>query len=99
VRSFTPCRDIGMSHTDVMRTSVDVPDHLLALARARAAAERTTLREILIASLGQYLLGGPAAKAGDSAVTPWQVPVSPHAAGGMFANIDPTDSSALLELE
>ncbi len=82
-----------------MRTSVDIPDHLLALARARAAAERTTLREVLIASLGQYLLGGPAAKAGDSGVTVWQVPVSSHAVGGMFADIDPTDSSVLLELE
>lgn len=79
-----------------MRTSVDVPDHLLALARARATAERTTLREVLIASLSRYLLEDPAPTAETGA--PWQVPVIPST-GGMFPHIDPTDSSALLEIE
>lgn len=86
-----------MWHIATMRTSVDVPDHLLALARARATAERTTLREVLIASLSRYLLDEPQPAA--AANTPWQVPVFRDAKGGMFPHINPTDSSVLLEIE
>lgn len=80
-----------------MRTSVDVPDHLLALARSRALAEHTTLREVLIASLSRYLLDEPQppTPTGD---TPYQFPVL-KGSGGMHPDIDPTDSSALWELE
>lgn len=79
-----------------MRTSVDVPDHLLALARARAQSEHTTLREVLIASLSRYLLDEPTPTRQPGAV--WQVPVI-KSSGGMYPGIDPTDSSALLEIE
>jgi hypothetical protein len=79
-----------------MRTSIDIPDHLLALARKRAEAGHTTLREVLLASLSRYLLEAQPAPVADG---PFLVPVLSGASGGMLPGVDPTDTSALLEIE
>ncbi len=76
-----------------MRTTLELPDHLFVLAKQRAAAEHTSLREIMAEALAQYLQPGP--------VVPGKrflVPVLPGG-GGMLPGIDPTDTSALLEIE
>jgi len=40
-----------------MKTTVDIPDRLFKLLRVRAAAEQTTMRELLAAALQQFLGG------------------------------------------
>jgi hypothetical protein len=76
-----------------MRTTMDLPDHLMVLAKQRAAAEHTSLREVLAEALARYLQAGPVAPAR------FQVPVDRQARGGLLPGIDPCDSSALLEIE
>jgi hypothetical protein len=76
-----------------MRTTLDLPDHLLVIAKQRAAAEHTSLRDIIAEALAQFL--NPVAV---PASTRFCVPVLPAAAGGMLPGIDPTDSSTLLDL-
>lgn len=41
-----------------MKTTIDVPEKLLHRAKVAAAQRRTTLRELVLAGLGQ-VLGGP----------------------------------------
>ena len=77
----------------IMRTSMDIPDHLLALARERAEHEHGTLRDVVTEALGRFLLAGPISPA---VPTPFHLPV-PSGRGGLCAAIDPTDSSRLLE--
>jgi hypothetical protein len=78
-----------------MRTTMDLPDHLMILAKQRAAAEQTSLREVMAEALAQYLRPTPVIGAG----TRFLVPVDRKSKGGMLPGIDPTDSSALLEIE
>lgn len=77
-----------------MRTTLDLPDHLMVVAKQKAAADHTSLREVVAEALARYLLATPA----DPAPTPWRFPTLPGK-GGMFPGIDPTDTSALLEIE
>ncbi len=76
-----------------MRTTMDLPDHLLVLAKQRAAAEHTSLRDVMAEALARYLNATPATR-----TTRFLVPVLPGL-GGMLPGIDPTDTSALLEIE
>ena len=78
-----------------MRTTMDLPDHLMILAKQRAAADRTSLREIMAEALAQYLQRS----ATPVAQQRFLVPVMPSTGGGMLPGIDPCDSSALLEIE
>jgi hypothetical protein len=78
-----------------MRTTMDLPDHLMILAKQRAAAEQTSLREVMAEALAQYLR--PTSQT--SAPGRFLVPVMPSSGGGMLPGIDPCDSSALLEIE
>ena len=52
-----------------MRTTVDLPEALLRLARRRAGAARTTLSEIVVAALQAFLTTGGARES----ETPYQV--------------------------
>lgn len=77
-----------------MRTTLDLPDHLMVVAKQKAAADHTSLREVVAEALARYLLSGSEAQAAQ----PFRVPVLPGR-GGMHPGIDPCDSSALLEIE
>jgi hypothetical protein len=48
-----------MRHIPIMRTTVDLADHLLIRAKKLAAAERTTLTAVLEDSLRLYLASLP----------------------------------------
>lgn len=78
-----------------MRTSFDLPDHLLALARQRALAEGTSVRALVEQGLRQVLFDQPARASEPSA--PYEVP-KVRGSGGMAAGIEPTDSSQLLDI-
>ena len=76
-----------------MRTTMELPDHLMVLAKQRAAVDHTSLREVMAEALARYLQTGPLTP------TRFVVPIDAHARGGMLPGIDPCDSSALLEIE
>lgn len=76
-----------------MRTTMDLPDHLMVLAKQRAAAEHTSLREVMAEALARYLQSASASP------SRFMVPVDLQSRGGLLPGIDPVDSSALLEIE
>lgn len=73
-----------------MRTTVDLPDDLLARARLRAAEERTTLTGLLADGLRLMLADRPERR------SPRPLPLS-TAGGGMHPSIDATSNAALLD--
>ena len=77
-----------------MRTTMDLPDHLLILAKQRAAVDQTSLREVMAEALAQYLQ--PTSR--PTTPSRFLVPVM-SGSGGMQPGINPCDSSALLEIE
>jgi len=57
-----------------MKTTVELPDHLLSTLHAMAARERTTFRALLVAAVQQFLgsrsgRGGPRFRLRDCAVS------------------------------
>ena len=84
-----------MRHSYDMRTSFDISDHLLELARHRAIVQHTSLKALVEEGLRRVLLD-----AGSRVQEPgvvYTVPVV-SGSGGLAAGLDPTDSSQLLEL-
>jgi hypothetical protein len=74
-----------------MRTTVDLPDELLRQARARAAAEGTTLTALLAEGLRLRLAGPPADRR-----RPKRLPIS-TVGGGLQPWIDPSSNASLLD--
>jgi hypothetical protein len=74
-----------------MRTTVDLPDELLRQARARAAAEGTTLTALLAEGLRLRLSGSPADRR-----RPKRLPIS-TVGGGLQPWIDPSSNASLLD--
>ena len=83
-----------MWHIYDMRTSFDLPDHLLALARQRAVAEGTSVRALVEQGLRRVLFDAPTRAHEPTA--PYQVP-RVQGRGGLAAGIEPTDSSQMLD--
>jgi hypothetical protein len=74
-----------------MRTTVDLPDELLRQARARAAAEGTTLTALLAEGLRLRLSGSPTDRR-----RPKRLPIS-TVGGGLQPWIDPSSNASLLD--
>jgi hypothetical protein len=74
-----------------MRTTVDLPDELLRQARARAAAEGTTLTALLAEGLRLRLAGPPADRRRRK-----RLPIS-TVGGGLQPWIDPSSNASLLD--
>jgi hypothetical protein len=70
---------------------VDLPDELLRQARARAAAEGTTLTALLAEGLRLRLSGSPADRG-----RPKRLPIS-TVGGGLQPWIDPSSNASLLD--
>lgn len=52
------------THSDTVKTTVELPGELWRAAKIRAMDERTDLRTVLIRALEQYLGQSPAARTG-----------------------------------
>jgi hypothetical protein len=74
-----------------MRTTVDLPDELLRLARQRAAEEGTTLTALLADGLRLRLGNRPASRR-----RPRKLPVS-RVGGGLQPWVDPASNASLLD--
>jgi len=74
-----------------MRTTIDLPDELLAQARRRAADERTTLTALLADGLRLRL-----ERTATPGRTPRRLPTSPND-GGIQPWIDPASNASLLD--
>lgn len=77
-----------------MRTSFDLSDHLLELARSRATAQRTSVKALVEEGL-RRVLEQPVQRLSEPGIA-YQVPTV-GGAGGIADGVDATDSSALLE--
>ena len=77
-----------------MRTTINIPDHLLLEAKRLAAQRRTSLTKILEDSLRKYLADCSADE--EFGRSSWELPVID--AGAPVADIDLNDTSALWEL-
>ncbi len=77
-----------------MRTTLNVPDHLIVAAKQLAAERRTTLTAIIQESLRNFL-AEERAKAGRASLAELPVNSTAVPVGG----VDLTDTSALLEVE
>ncbi|MBK6848842.1 MAG: hypothetical protein IPG96_15335 [Proteobacteria bacterium] len=86
--------DASMRHNGIMRTTVNVPEHLLVQAKQLAAARHTSLTELLADSLRMYLAHQLATTGADD-IEP--LPVIRDARPRKGVNL--TDTSALWELE
>jgi len=84
-----------MQHTFTMRTSFDISDHLLELARHRATAQHTSVKSLVEEGLRRVLLE-PSTRVHEPGVA-YSVPMV-TGSSGMAPGLDPTDSSQLLEL-
>ena len=82
-----------MPHNRIMRTTVNIQDHLLIEAKKLAATQRKSLAFILEDSLRLYLAEQKRNRTGG---VPWTLPVSN--AGIPRTGVDLNDSSELLEL-
>jgi len=78
-----------------MRTTLDIADHLLIQAKQRAAAQRTSIKALVEEGLRRVLEADGRRVA--EPMVPYAVPLL-RGQGGLVAGVDPTDSSALLEL-
>jgi hypothetical protein len=78
-----------------MRTSFDLSDHLLELAKARARDRKVSLKALVEEGLRRVLEDAP--KRVQEPGVPYGVPIAPGG-GGLAAGVDPTDSSRLLDL-
>lgn len=83
-----------MLHKHIMRTTVDLADHLLLRAKQLAAAERTTLTAILEESLRMYLAAAPARA--DKKVGKFKLPVADG--GKPVRGVNLEDTSALMDI-
>lgn len=82
-----------MCHNDIMRTTVNIPDHLLIEAKKLAATRRSSLASVIADSLRKYLSeyrGEPVGRA------EFKLPVV-HA-GSPIEGVDLDDTSMLVEL-
>lgn len=83
-----------MHHIDIMRTTVDVEDHLLLEAKQLAAARRTSLTAVLEDSLRAYL-----AEARRRPPPGRRTPLPVNTRSRPARGIDLDDTSKLLEIE
>ena len=84
----------SMHHVPIMRTTVDLADHLLIRAKKLAAAERTTLTAVLEDSLRLYFASLP-----EPAKRKPGRPRLPVAHGGKpLPGVNLNDTSALLDV-
>ena len=86
--------DASMVHNSIMRTTVDLPDHLLIQAKGYAAEQRMSLTAVVADSLRLFL------STTQRRATRTEIPQLPiiHAAK-VVKGVDLTDTSALLELQ
>lgn len=82
-----------MPHNSVMRTTVNVADHLLIEAKRLAAVRRTSLAKVVEDSLRRYLAAAREERAGRP--VDWRLPVID--AGPPVPGVDLDDTSELLE--
>jgi hypothetical protein len=83
-----------MLHENIMRTTLDLADHLLLQAKQLAAAERTTLTAVIEDSLRMYLATAPTRakkRAGR-----FRLPVA--GGGKPMPGVNLLDTSALMEI-
>jgi hypothetical protein len=83
-----------MHHARIIRTTVDLADHLLLRAKHLATARRTTLTAIAEDRLRVYLAAVP--QEARKRAGRFRLPVADD--GKPSAGVDLTDTSALLEL-
>jgi len=82
-----------MCHNGIMRTTVNIPDHLLVEAKKLAATKRTSLASIFEDSLRLYLTEH---RSQSSPPSGWALPLSD--AGKPVPGLDLNDVSELLDL-
>lgn len=75
-----------------MRTTVDLPDDLLAEAKVRAARERRTLSAVI----GDALRASFARRPNEELSGPVELPT--YGDGGLLPGVDLDDSASLLDL-
>jgi hypothetical protein len=80
-----------MAHHCIMRTTVDIPDHLLVQAKKRAAAQHTSVTRLVVAGLRRYLSEERARPA-----RPKSLPVNRRAR--LVSGVDLDDTSELWDL-
>ena len=83
-----------MHHNPIMRTTVDLADHLLLQAKQLATAQRTTLTAVLEDSLRAYLAALP--EKPTRAKERFRLPIGDG--GKPVKGVDLNDTSALLEI-
>jgi hypothetical protein len=83
-----------MHHRHIMRTTVDLADHLLLRAKQLAASERTTLTAILEDSLRMYLASAP--QRAKRKQGKFHLPVADGGKPARGINLE--DTSALMEI-
>ena len=85
--------DVFMRHTDIMRTTVNIPDHLMIQAKKLAATRKLPLTVIFEESIRLYLAEQKKLK---QEFTPTTLPIGDM--GPLVNGIDLNDTSELLEL-
>ena len=83
-----------MHHTNIMRTTVDLADHLLLPAKRLAAARHTSLTAVLEYSLRAYL----AAVSAEPAQSKGRFHLPVGDGGKPVKGVDLNDTSALLDI-
>jgi hypothetical protein len=73
-----------------MKTTIELPDELLIAAKKRAAASRSTLREIFERGLRRELAGSASARRGRARAIRWVT-----APGGLPPGLDLSDRAAM----
>jgi len=83
-----------MHHRSIMRTTVDLADHLLLQAKRLAASQRTSLTAVMEDSLRLYLASVP--ERATKKAEPFRLPVADG--GKQVRGVDLDDTSALWEI-